>query len=91
MRVLNEVRVTPLGETPQGHVEGLVRVRGFEAGAAGASVGFHRFEPEAVIIRGEDDLRRLPVAPPQSNVAAAALPVAIYLAVRLAIKRRRRR
>jgi hypothetical protein len=91
VRVLNEVQSTPLGETVQGHVEGVVRVRGFEAAAAGRSFGFQRYEPEAVIIRGEDDLRRLPVAAPPNSMPAMALPVAVYVAARLLMKRRRGR
>ena len=91
MRVLNELQSTTLAESPRGHIEGVVRLRGFEGSAAGRSFGFQRYEPEAVIIRGEDDLRRLPVAAPVNNVPVMALPVAVYVAARLLMKRRRGR
>jgi hypothetical protein len=91
LRVLNEVRRTRLGETREGPIEGLVRVRGFEGVAAGRSFGFQRYDPEAVVLRREDDIRRVPFPAAVNNAPAAAVPVGIYLAVRLLLRRRRRR
>ena len=91
MRMLNEVRTAPLGEMAAGRVEGVVRVRGFAMQAGGRSFGFERHEPEAIVVRGEDDLRRLPIAPAPSNLPALALPVAVYVAARVLLRRRRRR
>jgi hypothetical protein len=91
LRILNEVQSTALAESPDGRIEGVVRLRGFEARAAGRSFGFQRYEPEAVVIRGEDDLGRLPVAGPVNKMPIVALPVAIYVAARILTKRRRRR
>jgi hypothetical protein len=64
-------------------------VRGFEADAGGRRFGYQRHEPEAVLIRGEDDVRRLPVTRPPSNAPAYLLPVAAYVAARLLLRRRR--
>jgi len=89
LRVLNEIEHTILAETPGGHVEGVVRVRGFEASGAGRSFGYRRHEPEAVVIRGEDDLRRLPIDGKPSGLPLVALPIAVYLAARLLLRRRR--
>ncbi len=88
MRILNEVQSTPLAQSPAGRIEGVVRLRGFVARTAGRSFGFQRFEPEAVVIRGEDDVRRLPVAGSVNNMPIVALPVAIYVAARILTKRR---
>lgn len=89
MGTVNEVRLTPLGTTADGYVEGVVRVRGFSGSAAGRSFGFQRYEPEAVVVRREDDLRRLPIEPKSSGLPMMALPVAAYVAARLLMRRRR--
>jgi hypothetical protein len=89
--MLNERRTTQLGETPEGHIEGVVRLRGFAFEAAGREFKYHRFEPEAVVVRGEDDLRRIPLSSEAGRLPALAIPVAAYVAARLLLRRRRRR
>jgi hypothetical protein len=91
MGLINDVQRMPLGETPEGHVEAVVRVRGFSGGAAGRSFGYQRYEPEAVVVRGEDALRRLPIDEKVNYLPRIALPVAAYVAVRLLFRKRRRR
>ena len=89
MGLVNDVHMMPLGETRDGYLEGVVRVRGFSGAAAGRSFGFQRYEPEAVIIRSEDDLRRLPIGSKPNGLPMIALPVAVYVAARLLLRRRR--
>ena len=91
MRTLNEVRTEPIGEVAAGRVEGVVRVRGFAAEAGGRSFRYERHEPEAVVVRGEDELHRLPIASAPGNLPAIALPVAVYIAARMLLRRRRGR
>jgi hypothetical protein len=91
MRMLNEVGHLTLGETPDGRIEGVVRVRGFEAVAGGRSFGYQRHEPEAIVIRGEDEVRRLPVSAGPNRLPAFAIPVAAYIAARMLLRGRRGR
>jgi hypothetical protein len=91
MRFVNDVRRAHLGETGQGHVEGVVRVRGLEGGAGGRRFVYQRYDPEAIVVRGEDDLRRLPLDSPANNLPMMLAPVAAYAVVRLMYRRRRRR
>jgi hypothetical protein len=88
---LNEVRTEPIGETATGRVEGVVRVRGVSFETAGRRFVYQRHDPEAILVRGEDDIRRLPIASAPSPVAGFALPVAAYVAARLLLRRRRGR
>jgi hypothetical protein len=91
MRIVNDVRTATLGRTSAGQVEGVVRARGFEAGVAGRGVRYERIEPEAVVIRGEDDLQRISIRGSDRTLSAVALPVLAYIAARVVIRRRRGR
>ena len=91
MGLVNDVQRMPLGETHEGQIEAVVRVRGFSGVAAGRSFGYQRYEPEAVVVRGEDALRRLPIEARPSYLPRIALPVAAFVAVRMLIRKRRQR
>ena len=91
MRFVNEVRHVQLGDSADGGIEGVVRVRGFEAGAGARKISYQRHDPESVVIRRQDEVRRLTLSSEANNVPAIALPVAMYVAARVLLRKRRGR
>jgi hypothetical protein len=91
MRILNETRTAPVAYSRGRRIEAIVRVRGVDARVGGRGFAYQRHEPQAIILRGEDDIARVTIPGRAMNVAGAAAPVAIYLLSRALVKRRRKR
>jgi hypothetical protein len=89
MRILNETRAAPVAYSRGRRIEAIVRVRGVDARAGSRGFSYQRHEPQAIILRGEDDIARVAIPGPTMNVAGAVAPVAIYLLSRALVKRRR--
>lgn len=89
MRILNETRTAPVAYARGRRIEAIVRVRGVDARVGGRGFSYQRHEPQAIILRGEDDIARVAIPGHAMNLAGAAAPVAIYLLARALVKRRR--
>jgi len=89
MRILNETRTALVAYTRGRRIDAVVRVRGVDARAGGRGFAYQRHEPQAIILRGEDDISRVAIPGHAMNVAGAVAPVAIYLLSRALVKRRR--
>jgi hypothetical protein len=67
-----------------------VKVSGLDASVSGRGFRFERREPQAIVLRGEDDVARQPIPVPSTNIVGLVAPVAAYLLIRTAVRRRRK-
>ena len=89
--MLNKTETVPLGRTQGRSIEAVVRISGIDARVGGRGFVYERRDPQAVIVRGEDDLSRIEVRTAGAPVARLAAPVAAYFLARVLLRRRRRR
>ena len=90
MKVRNDTHLLPLGRTRRGAVEGKVRVRGVRLGSGERGFSFEMREPVGVILRGEDDVRELPIGHRSWNWLWYVAPPLAYVTARMAARERRK-
>jgi hypothetical protein len=91
MRIRQTTRTTLVGRTARNSIEGIVLVQSIDARRNGRGFVFERQEPQAIVVRGEDELLRLDVPRSEFNVARVVLPVAAYAIARVLFRNRRQR
>jgi hypothetical protein len=92
VRILNKTQTLPLGRSEGRSIEAVVRISGIDARAGGRGFVYERRDPQAVLVRGEDDLSSIDIRPSGGvPVARIAAPVAAYLLARVIFSRRRKR
>jgi hypothetical protein len=90
VRVINSTETIPLGRAGGRSVEAVVRTTGVDARVHGRGFRFERREPQAIVLRGEDDVTRMALPAGAQNAARVAAPVAAYLLTRAFVRRRRK-
>jgi hypothetical protein len=91
VRILNKTQTLPLGRSEGRSIEAVVRISGIDARAGGRGFVYERRDPQAVVVRGEDDLSRIEIRPADGvPLIRMAAPVAAYLLTRIIFRRRRK-
>jgi hypothetical protein len=90
MKFRNDTHLMPLGRTRGGAVEGKVRVRGVRLGSGERAFSLETREPIGVILRGEDEVRELPIGHRSRNWLWYVAPPLAYVSARMAASRRRK-
>jgi hypothetical protein len=91
VRVINRSETVTLGRSGSRRVEAIVRSTGIDARVDGRGFLYERRDPEALVLRGEDDVTRLALPREQPNLVRFAAPVVAYALVRTLVRRRRTR
>jgi hypothetical protein len=90
MRVINSSETVTLGRAGGRSVEATVRRTGIDARVDGRGFVYERHDPRELVLRGEDDVRRLALPKEPPNLVRFAAPVVAYALVRTLVRRRRK-
>jgi hypothetical protein len=90
VQVINRSETVTLGRSRGRSVEATVRRRGIDARVDGRGFLYERRDPQALVLRGEDDVTRLALPKEPGNLVRFAAPVLAYAVVRSLVRRRRK-
>jgi hypothetical protein len=91
MRVINNTETVSIGRAGGRPVEAVVRVSGIDALVNHRGFRYERRDPQAIVVRGEDDVTRIPIPADGPKLVRIVAPVAAYALIRAMVRRRRKR
>lgn len=90
MRIVNQSETVTIGRAGDRSVEAVVRRTGIDARVDGRGFVYERRDPQAIVLRGEDDVTNLAVPSGTGNLVRMVAPVVAYALVRSLVRRRRK-